>query len=54
MAQDTVGRNSSDGEGMTAWFDRASFLCLCGFILVLPMTIAGVEIFASLACLFFL
>lgn len=54
MAQDTVGRNSSDREGMTAWFDCASFLCLCGFILVLPMTIAGVEIFASLACLFFL
>ncbi len=39
---------------MMAWLDRASFLCLCGFILVLPVTIAGVEFFASLACFFFL
>ncbi len=38
---------------MMAWLDRASFLCLCGFILVLPVTIAGVEFFASLACFFF-
>ncbi len=39
---------------VTTWLDRASFLCLCGFILLLPVTIAGVEFFASLACSLFL
>ncbi len=43
-----------DVDAIILWLDRAAFVCLCALVFILPVSTAGVEIFGSLAVLFFL